>query len=250
MTDRPGYQRIADALRDRIASGDLPAGARLAPLPQMAAEHGVSETMIRQALGVLRAEGLIESRGRAGTTVRQRPPVRRLAASRYRDAGATPATAFTVDQGAEWSEYRLDKRFERVEADADLAALFGEQPGLQLLARHFVFWDRGAPEQMSVSYVRWSDVVGTPVADPINEPWPGGTKAQMRTLGIDVVCVTESVSARMPSRLEAETLRIPAATPVMTITRRMLTAEKRVVEVAHPIVRPADRVVLDYEIEL
>ncbi|MEV8400717.1 hypothetical protein [Streptomyces niveus] len=93
-------------------------------------------------------------------------------------------TPYTRDQGIGWSEYRLDRRFERVQANVELVALFECEPGEGLLARCFVFHDNDVPAQMSTSYVRWSDVAGTTVADPVNEPWPGGTRAQFGSLGI------------------------------------------------------------------
>lgn len=164
--------------------------------------------------------------------------------------GRQPATPYTRDQGIGWSEYRLDKRFEQVEADDELAELFEGEVGERLLARHFVFHDNDVPTQMSTSYVRWSDVADTPVADPINEPWSGGTRAQLASLGIHVVKVTESLSGGMPTPDEAETLRIGAGVPVLRIIRRHIATGGRVVEVAHPIVRRADTTVVEYEVDL
>jgi GntR family transcriptional regulator len=94
-------------------------------------------------------------------------------------------------------------------------------------------------------------VDGTPVADPANEPWPGGTVAQLGTLGIFVSRVEESVAARMPLAEEEKMLCIPVGVPVLTLTRRMLAGPDRdhVVEVAN-IVIPADRTVLEYSIDL
>jgi GntR family transcriptional regulator len=53
----------------------------------------------------------------------------------------------------------------------------------------------------------------------------------------------------MPSPEEAETLRIGHGVPVLAITRRMLSGD-RVLEVCRDIIIPADRVVLDYSIDL
>ncbi|CAM5553665.1 hypothetical protein SCALM49S_03952 [Streptomyces californicus] len=86
------------------------------------------------------------------------------------------------------------------------------QTGERLLPRRFIY-DNDQPTQMSTSYVRWSDVAGTPVSDPINEPWPGGTRAQMASIGIRVTRVTESFTAAMPTEVEAATLRIGAGIP-------------------------------------
>lgn len=250
MAERPEYLRIAADIRTHITGGTYGPGDKLPTLPVLCDDYSVSETTIRNALAVLRAEGLIETRTRAGTIVRDRPPVHRLTADRYRTQSGPPQTAFTRDQGIGWSEYRLDKRFEKVRAGADLAALFECEVGEALLARHFVFYDSDEPTQMSTSYVRWSDIAGTPVADPINEPWPGGTRAQLAHIGIRVTRITETFTTGMPTEEEATVLRIGGAVPVLRFTRRHLVSDGRVVEVAHPIVRRGDATVVEFAIDL
>lgn len=244
------YLRIAADLRRRISSGEFGPGDQLPTLPALCEHYRVSETTVRNAIGLLRNEGLVETRARAGTRVRPRPPIHRMAADRYRSASGAKATPYTRDQGIGWSEYRLDKRFEKVRADAELAALFECEVGERLLARHFVFYDNDAPTQMSTSYLRWTDVAGTPVADPINEPWPGGTRAQLSSLGIRVTRITESFTAAMPTDAEARTLRVGQGVPVLRYTRRHIADTGRVVEVAHPIVRRGDTTVVDFVIDL
>lgn len=250
MTQPPEYLRIAGDLRAAITSGQYGPGDRLPTLPELCQTYEVSETTARNAISVLRAEGLVETRARAGTRVRARPPVHRLPADRYRITSGERATPFTRDERIGWSEYRLDKRFERCDASPELAALFEVEPGEPLLARHFVFYDNDTPTQTSTSYLRWSDVAGTPVADPIHEPWPGGTRAQMTSLGITVARITESFTCGMPTDDEAATLHIGAGVPVLRYTRRHIAVDGRVVEVAHPIVRRGDSTVVDFVIEL
>ncbi|MFC7983790.1 GntR family transcriptional regulator [Streptomyces sp. NPDC057336] len=248
---QPEYLRIAADLRRRIATGEFGPGDQIPTLPELCREYGdVSQTTIRNALRMLTNEGLIESRARAGTRVRPRPAIHRMAADRYRSTPGAKSTPYTRDQGIGWSEYRLDKRFERVQADAELASLFECEVGERLLARHFVFYDNDQPTQMSTSYVRWSDVAGTPVADPIHEPWPGGTRAQLGSLGIRVTQVRESFTAGMPTEREAQVLRIGAGVPVLRYTRRHIADTGRVVEVAHPIVRRGDTTVVDFVIDV
>ncbi len=173
-----------------------------------------------------------------------------MPADRYRTSTAGKSTPYTRVQGIAWSEYRLDKRFERVDADAELAGLFECDVGTELLARHFVFYDNEAPTQTSTSYVCWSDVAGTPVADSLREPWPGGTRAQLLTLGITVDKITESFTTAMPTEDEMERLRIGNGVPVLRYTRRHIADTGRVVEVAHPIVRRGDTTVVDFVIDL
>jgi GntR family transcriptional regulator len=64
-------RRIYLLLRDRILSGELPAGGRLTGEPGLAAEHGVARVTVRRALASLAADGLIERRPGSGTFVRE-----------------------------------------------------------------------------------------------------------------------------------------------------------------------------------
>jgi GntR family transcriptional regulator len=252
VAGHPAYIRIADELRGQISDGTYPAGARLPTISELGRVYGVSEIVIRNAFGLLRTEGLIETRRGAGTLVRARPPVRRIAIERYRvetRPGPEPATSFTRDQRIPWSDYRLRRSYSRERADTELAALFLTVAGTVLLRRRFVFYARGEPQQISVNYLPWDLVAGTPVADPAREPWPGGTPAQLAFLGHPATRVEEAVRSRMPTVDERETLRIAAGVPVLGITRRMLSGDQ-VMEVCREIVIPADRVVLDYSIDL
>ncbi|WP_338664760.1 GntR family transcriptional regulator [Pararoseomonas sp. SCSIO 73927] len=63
-------RRIYLVLRDRIAGGSLPVGARLPGEPDLAAEHGVARVTIRRALDQLAQDGLVERRPGVGTFVR------------------------------------------------------------------------------------------------------------------------------------------------------------------------------------
>jgi GntR family transcriptional regulator len=241
----PAYVRIADHIREQIATGKIAPGVRLPSQKILAIDHDVSEIIIRRALEILRTEGLLESRQGSGSYVRSRPSVRRISMDRYRaDAGPQdrPQTSFTADQGITWSQYRLDKAYRWIAADDALAGLFDVAPGARVLERHFVFYADGVPSQMSRSCLLGADVEGTPVADPHNEPWPGGNIAQLRTLGIEVDEVEEATATRMPTAEESQMLGIGSAVPIFAITR-LMRARGRVVEVADPIVIPGDRVV-------
>ena len=62
-------QRISGALRERIVSGQLPAGARLIPEAQLALHLHVSRPSLREAIRVLAHEGLLHVRHGVGTFV-------------------------------------------------------------------------------------------------------------------------------------------------------------------------------------
>jgi len=63
----PRYVRIADALRDRLTNARVGPNARLPGESALARQFGVSRETIREALGLLRAEGRIYSVSGKGT---------------------------------------------------------------------------------------------------------------------------------------------------------------------------------------
>lgn len=69
----PLYHQIAEAIRDRIRSGDLAPGEALDPLRRAAGKWGVHLHTVRQAYASLARQGLVERRrGRGGTRVAPR----------------------------------------------------------------------------------------------------------------------------------------------------------------------------------
>ena len=71
----PLYYQIYEKLRAQLADGVWAAGEFLPPIPQLAARFSVSIVTIRQALKLLRADGLVMSeRGRGTSVVGCRPP--------------------------------------------------------------------------------------------------------------------------------------------------------------------------------
>ncbi len=261
---RHSYEIIADDLQERIRRGDLQPGERLPSERELRERYEVAQMTVRRALDVLRHAGLIDSRQGKGVFVRVRGTQNgRTTSARYRQQlddvhqdpdgqAASSGTPFSHDHRTTLDGVRLDREFRRTPATRELAELFHTDPGTPLLERRFTFHTDGRPQQLSTSYLPLALVEGTPVADPGNEPWPGGTIAQLASLGVTVRRVQESVRARMPTTHETRALRIAPGVPVVTVVRVMLTGEDRdqPVEVADEIVIPSDRVTLDYTIDL
>src|SRR5690606_26414736 len=67
------YGRVADFIRERIASGMWPEGTRLPTLDALAAQLGVARVTVRQACQLLAAEGLLRSQPGRGTYVERSP---------------------------------------------------------------------------------------------------------------------------------------------------------------------------------
>ena len=70
----PLYRRIQGDLRARVDRGDLLPGSRIETELELMERYGVSRATIRQALGGLIAEGLLEIRRGLGTYVRTGGP--------------------------------------------------------------------------------------------------------------------------------------------------------------------------------
>ncbi|MFI7073535.1 GntR family transcriptional regulator [Micromonospora sediminicola] len=250
--DRPRYVEIADTINRRIDDGVYGPGFPLPTDEQLRAEFSVSRGTVRQALELLRNQRRIYTVRGKGSFVRPEASVRRIASSRYQaDASSTPErpqTSVTHDYGIPWDKHHPDVAISTEAADAEVAELFKVPEGTPLVRRNLVFRVNGWPTHMSTSYYLADMVDGTWVAGPGSEPAPGGAIGHLKSLGVVVDKVVETVESRMPTAREAEVLRMSAG-PVLAITRQMLAAG-RVVEVAREIVYPGDGVRLEYEIPL
>lgn len=77
MIDREGlkapYVQLADILRERIRSGEIPVGRAVPSQHQLEAESGLSRGTVRKALDVLKREGLLETAPGRGLFVKAVP---------------------------------------------------------------------------------------------------------------------------------------------------------------------------------
>ncbi|MDY7106458.1 MAG: GntR family transcriptional regulator [Actinomycetota bacterium] len=68
----PVYEQLRSQVARMVASGTLALGTRLPTIRQLASDLGLAKGTIERAYLLLEADGLVESRGRAGTFVRER----------------------------------------------------------------------------------------------------------------------------------------------------------------------------------
>lgn len=66
-------ERLADNLRRALANGQFPPGSKLPSEAQLSETHGVSRTVVREAIATLRADRLVEARQGAGVFVLDTP---------------------------------------------------------------------------------------------------------------------------------------------------------------------------------
>jgi GntR family transcriptional regulator len=240
---RTVYQRIAHDLRTQILSGDLLPGSALPSETELVRRYGSSRGPVRQAISLLRSEGLIDSHQGRGVFVRQRPMTRRLSIEGVADR----------TNGALGSVEDVDGRLEVLRytptaAPAEVADRLALPEGARVLARRFRFFVEDRPALLSDSYLPYDLAKGTPVEDPENEPWPGGMLAQLRSLGLDVREITEDVATRTPTPDELHELGLRPGIPVFEVTRTVHTADGPVA--TSRLVIAGDRYVLSYRIPI
>ncbi|MEU6760862.1 GntR family transcriptional regulator [Streptomyces sp. NPDC046685] len=243
---RPKYQRIADALRTAIQSGEYGPGDRLPGENDLMATYEVARMTARQALGVLQNEGLAEARKGAGVFVRAFKPLRRRGIQRLSQEqwGSGRSIWSTDTEDRELVVDQIDVREE--EADSRIADALGIPPGSRVWARSRRFVLDGKPVLFAISYLP-SDLVADSAITQ-TDTGPGGTYARLDELGHKPVHFREEVRSRMPSADEAERLALTMGTPVIQIVRTAFADGGRVVEVNEMTLDSASYV-LEYDFD-
>lgn len=245
MVDRisgvPAYQQVAADLRQKIDGGHLAPGAQLPSERAMMTTYGVSRPTIREAVSLLRAQGIVIAQQGKGVFVRPARTMRRLAGRRLsRAARSANAGAFFGE--ADTPSVRTEVRFEP--ADAGTAQLLGIAEGDEVCVRDRVMFADEHPVQLAVSWLPRELSTGTAIEQ--SDTGSGGIYARLEDAGHVLERFEETVSARMPSRDERISLQLDEGIPVIVVVR-----------VAHSTSRPlevnrmtlaADRYELHYEI--
>lgn len=255
---RPKYLQMAETLREQIEKGQLSPAAPLPSESDLAAEHDLSRTSVRNAIRQLREWGLVRAEQGRGTYVRApRQRVRRNHSERYqwekdrvllsdeerRETGATEH-----DTGLEFSDLEFFAKYDSVKANEDLATVFGVTIGTRLLRRTYRtrLRSENAPLNLVKSYLVYDDVSVNPdLLNDKNEPWSGGTQHQLNTIGIELDRIVDSIRARPPLPDEAEILDIEPGVAVLAMRKISLDINSKVVELSD-VVMPGDRTELIY----
>lgn len=258
--DTPLHRQLADVIRRAIAAGTLAAGEELPGEYGMAAAAGITRDTVRTAIRDLVAEGLLVKRHGRPTRVVPPPQVRRMSTERYQEAldairthdGVHPlSSAFTADHGVEWGEHNVLAHYEQARPTA------GEVRRLELapdpveptvLRRRLIKQVRGETVQLQTSVIPLEFVEDTAVADPDRQPWPGGTLAELYSIGQVATRVLEEARVRAPTAEERKLLDLEVSGPVMEIVR-VFYVKHRPVECSLAVVDAASYM-LSFETEL
>jgi GntR family transcriptional regulator len=244
----PKYQRIADVLRRQIKAGEYKPGDRLPSettlLERFRDQFGtLSLPTLRQAITVLRSEGLIESQQGIGTFVKTDRQLQRRSRKRYgRARGDQQLLTSHLDHQIIFAG--------KGTVPEHIAAVTPFEPGDQVVIRKRLLRDKetGQPEELGASYVPASIAAGTYLEQPDVVP-----KALF-------LCVEELTGKRYrhasdrwvvrpASAEESRLLDLAPGTPLVHLVHTACDEDGEILEVSESA-WPADRIVVldDYEI--
>lgn len=212
------YEQIADHLRRQIIDGTLPPGTRLPTLVELAAEHGVAERTVFQAMQLLLTEDLVTGKAGAGYHVRERPQLRRMVRSWYRDPrGGSPWRADMAAQGRRGSWISQTRSIPAPPAIAERLHLKAGEP---VVRTTYVFTVDDEPTYLSTSWEPMAMTAGTAIMLPEDGEHAGkGVIDRFAAIGVTITRNTEEISARPLTIEEADKLRMRAGTWVLLVER-------------------------------
>lgn len=257
----PVHYQIADAIRARIASGELAPGDSIPTIDELAQQWRCSPGVARSALAVLRGEGLITA-GR-GKPAAVREPPRRIRfpysfGQQQKDVVLRPeaeratAGAIELTAGIPISETDPSYRYSTVTAGPELAAEFDVPDDTKLSRRDYEMTDKrtGYRLALSTSYIPKALIESNPdLLDEKNEPWPGGHQHQLYTVGIELDRIVRTVVAIEPTPGTRQRWGMESGVPLLLVRSRSIDVNDRVAELSDATY-PADRTELEFTEQL
>jgi GntR family transcriptional regulator len=222
---KPAWLRIEEQLADRIRSGRLLPGERIAPERELAERLGVSRMTVRQALASLAARGLVDRGVGRGTFVR---PAGRIEHDLTRVAGFTAqAERSGLAAGAAILAARA------VPAPAHVARPLELERGAPVLRIERIRSAGGRPAALEDSWLPAGHFPGLLELD-----LSGSLYALMRErYDRAPVGATERLEPLAAGPREAEALGVPEGAPLMFVERVAYGADGTPVEFAHDLHR-------------
>ncbi len=230
QSKRPLYLQVAGILREEIVSGAYPVGSKLPTEDGLCERFAVSRYTVREALRLLREDGLVASRKRAGTVVI--PP---------RASGSDIQQVMSIN---DLLAFGTDTRFEiqgirTVTVGAELAERVGLDAGEQWLevTGYRFSEDDDTPACWTEYYVN----LAYAAVGRLLQRHDGPIFPLIEDLfGINIVKVEQQISATILGPELAGELGVPSASAALEIRRTYTTADATVAQITintHPAER-------------
>ena len=228
---RPLYARVADALMAEITTGQREVGSLLPTEHELCALHGVSRATVRQAMLLLKDQGLVSSSQGVGTRV--------LATNSRIDYVLSAQSANeTMGYGAE-TQF-ITKRRRMLRANAALAHTLGAEVGSEWLHVHGL---RVLTQQPSPPLAISDVYVVAAHADLVDHAEHATTpvyRLMEQTGRVRITEIGQDVTAVQLSPGQARVLRSEPGGSALHVLRRYLAKDAQPVEVTCNL-HPADR---------
>ena len=252
MTPRPPnntrhrYEEIAADLRERIMRGEYSEGDKLPGENTIMKSYGVARATARDALAVLRHEGLATARRGVGIFVQPRTRIVRDTANRYSRTGATSTSPFRSDAEAAGHQGDWEHHSQPLPASPELARRLEIDPGDQVMHTTYRYFADGRPIQLAESWEPLAITGGTPIEYP-EDGAAVGVIARMDSINQRIATVVERVTARAATPHEVRQLQLPVRGAYVLAIERTHYTPDAAVETCD-IVFPGDRYELMYTI--
>lgn len=239
------YRGIADDLRRRINAGEFEEDGKLDSERDLRDHYGASLMTVRQALGVLRDEGILESRvGRGWYVAEWRPIVRnalkRLSSTQWGEG----RSMWDVDIDDRHLEVVGRTEVELIDAPEDVARALDMDVNARVWKRDRRYAVDGEIVMRATSYI--PDDLAHETRITQSDTGPGGTYARLREAGHGPVQFREQLRCRLATPVEVDDLRLAAGAPVVEQHRSAMRTDGRVVEI-NRMVLDASRFLLVYD---
>lgn len=215
----PIHVVVADALRERIRSGELAVGAPLPSESELGLQFGASRGPVRQALAQLRNEGLIEtSQGRVPTVLR--PPLAHSIDDFFSFSAWVQATGRTPGQRTIELAWRVPPA--EVAGKLQLAA---SDRAVVIVRRRSI---DGLPAMLERSW--YISEVGRLLFD--FDPDGGSIFGALIERGVPLDIGTHTIDAVAADALDAQQLDVPFGAPLLRVERLTSSTSGQLLEYA------------------
>lgn len=222
----PMYRRIAATLREAIHGGEFKPGDQLPTEMELIKRYEVSRTTVRQALGLLTTEGLIETATSRGTRVRTRVPLT-LTATRYerghRWVSANDAFRAELEAQGRTAGQTFDMRV--IPAKPEVAERLNLDEDALVVLRRLVLTVDDEPLAVQESYYPYDIAEGTEIMSPGDVK--RGIIRVLADLGHEETRHSDEIMTRPPAPDEVRVLRLDSGTPVLDLIRTAYDQNER-----------------------
>ncbi|WP_329103267.1 GntR family transcriptional regulator [Streptomyces sp. NBC_01439] len=215
-TPGKGYADVADHFRKLIKTGNLAPGDPLPSVAEIRAEFDVAAKTVSRALGVLKSEGLVASRGSLGTVVAKSPLV---------ITGADRVDRMTLNglryaRGEDSTGHRVMRRSVH---DLEVCQALDMDPGEEVIIRIRTFRQDGRPTSVGVSVYPPRTTAAVP---ELTDEVPMGDffgDLYMERTGRDVLKGQRTAESRQASQdeLDAMDIDVPSHVAVSVLVTKV-----------------------------